>query len=256
MISEEEAKVFGEFCRLASRDASDYKDVDPPDYVRKDGGLAVELVGYHWDQCEQGSKARKMDEAAMHLVKKAQMHYEDCFTERLDVYVFMQRGWEPTLARVREAAKGLAKLVSLYRHEEIDIAGKTLPPALTGIISSVLIGPTPAHQPESLWQSVAAASTEVLPQAVQVTLNIKEKKVADYRKHARSVELLIYSSQWPCVGDPSNVTPSSCGIVTDELLDTLFETSFDKVHYMDRQRGELIQLRVKKPPGKGSDACP
>ena len=252
MMSEEELEVFGEFCRLASRDAMGYVAVDPPDFVRKDAGLAVELVQYHRDQFTQGSIARKMDESAKALVEQARMAYEDRFAERLDVYVFMHHRWQPTRALVREVAVGLTEIVSRYRHEEIEIAAESIDPMIAGAISRILIGPTPEYRPESLWQYVAAAFTDVLPQAVQAALNNKEGKVNDYRKHARSVELLVYSSPWPCVGDPSSVAPSSCGIVTNELLGSLFETSFDKVHYLDRQQGKLIQLKVKRPLDKRS----
>lgn len=249
MISEEEREVFGEFCRLASRDAMDYDAVDPPDFVHKDTGLAVELVRYHRDQSTQGSSARKMDESAIALVEQARMHYEDRFKDRLDVYVFMHHRWQATRALVQEVAVGLMELVSRYRHEEIDIAAESIDPKIAVAISRILIGPTPEYQRESLWQYVATAFTEVLPQAVQAALNNKEGKVNDYRKHARSVELLVYSSPWPCVGVPSSVTPSSCGTVTNELLSTLFETSFDKVHFLDRQQGRLIQLRSNKAGG-------
>ena len=54
MITEEEARVFREFCRLSSRVASDYKELDPPDYVRKDGALAVELCLNPFIFCDLG----------------------------------------------------------------------------------------------------------------------------------------------------------------------------------------------------------
>ena len=247
MVSNEEAQVFGEFCRLALRHPSEYIAVDPPDYVRTDGGIAVELVQYHRDQGGQGSDARKLDESAKTLVEQARKHYEADFAERMDVYVFMHHRWQATRARVHKIAEALAELVSRHRNEEVEIAGEELPPTVADAISRVSIGPTASYQRESLWQYVAAALAEVLPHAVQAALNNKESKVSDYRRHARSVELLIYASPWPCVGAPAEVNPSSCGVVTDDLLRTQFETSFDKVYYLDRQWDKLIQLTVKKP---------
>lgn len=256
MISNEEAEVFWEFCNLTRRNIADYQEVDPPDYVHKDGDLAVEITQYHRDQCEQGSNARKIDELARKLAEQAQNLYEGAFTERLDVYIYIHNEWKPTLTTVHKAAELLAKLVSIYRNEETEITGKAIPPELSETLSGILIAPTPAYQGKSHWQHVTAALTNALPKAVQATLNKKEKKFHKYQKHARSIELLIYASSWPHVGNSSDATSSSCGTLTNELLNTTFETSFDKVFYLNRQNGELTQLTVKKPLAQRSNEFP
>lgn len=253
MVSREEAEVFSEFCGLASRNFSDYKAVDPPDFVHEECSVAVELVRYHRDQSARQSIARKVDESAKSLVELARELYKQRYSESVDVYVTTQDQWWASRGRVQKMADHLAELVGHYRHGEVSIEGECLPAVIAGVISHVSIGPTPAYQTNSLWQYVAAAIAEVRPRAIQATLENKEKKIADYREHANSVELLIYSSAWPRVGDPTAVNPSSCGIVTNELLRTQFVTSFDAVHYLDRQWGRLIQLDVKKPLGNPQD---
>lgn len=244
MISAEEELVFAEFCKLAGRDFLAYEAVDPPDYVRKDKMLAIDLSEYHSDQSARGSNARNAEESAKSLVNEAKQRYFSECDERVDVYVFMQGGWKGLRTK---AAHALSKLVQHNRSSDIVIAGDYLPGELLGPISEIWIAPTPAYQPKPLWQPVMACIPEVLVKSVQQTLDDKEEKIDTYRDHAEVVELLIYSWTWPCVGQPDQVNPSRCGAVTNELIDTEFLSSFDNVYYLDRQRECVIQLKLTRP---------
>jgi hypothetical protein len=246
MLSGEEIKAFAEFCRLTGRNAQDYSSPNPPDFLSKEHGIAVELTSYHQDQMAKGSNVRKADESAKKLVESAKNKYQKVSDVRVDVFVHMHHSWMAKPRNFDRCANELAEVVILHGKEEVDLERSDLPDELKNVVSWVSISPTPSGKDESLWQSASAASIEVNIAAVQASLKEKEAKIANYRPHAPRVELLIYSSPWPCVGVLNMGNASSCGGITDELRDFVFESSFDKVHYLDLQERRLVELKLKK----------
>lgn len=246
-ISDEEIKVFDEFCRLTCRNAQDYSALDSPDFVSTGHGIAVELTGYHQDQNEGGSGRRRADQSAKNLVESAKIKYQNTSDDPVSVFVHMHNSWMAEPKNVNRCASDLADVVVLHRKEEVVLERNDLPDELKNVVSWVSINPTRSRQEEPVWSQGSASIIEVNIPAVQKALDMKETKIPIYRKHAPNVELLIFSSPWPCVGIPSMGNASTCGGITDELRRFVFESSFDKVHYLDRHRDEVIELRLKKP---------
>jgi hypothetical protein len=243
-----EKDVFNEFCRLDGRDDSEYGHVDPPDFVNKKLDVAVELVRYHRDQSNQESAKTRFDESAKQLMLMAQDIYQKTSLVRVDSFVGMDDLWTANRESVRKLAPVLAAVVMHYAEKEVNLEKNDLPAALKGAVSWISISPTLPCQEGSLWQAVSTASPiEVVVAAVQESLRSKESHIRKYRTQASTVELLIYSSPWPCVGFSSMGNAASCGGITDELRVSVFKSSFDKVHFLDRHKGELVELRLQKP---------
>jgi hypothetical protein len=143
-------------------------------------------------------------------------------------------------------ASEIAGLALENQGRTVELGALSLPESLHGIVDSLSLYPTPTYQKDPLWQHVEAAIVEVVPDAVRKAINSKEHKLAIYRRHADQIYLLIYASCWPCVGQPDLVNSSTCGTITDELRQTTFVTSFDRVYYFDRQWGQVLSLHISK----------
>jgi hypothetical protein len=246
LITKEEQEVFDEFCKLTGQNPADYDHPDPPDCLSKDRKVAVELAGYHRDlPLTGGSAQRKAEETAKELASKAEQEFLQRATQRMDAVLYIRP--KAHIYPIEKRAREITDLVLRHQGQTVDIEADGLPESLREILSCILVAPTSRHQVDPLWQYIEAANARVVPSAVQTLLNRKEEKLPSYRNRSTQACLLIHASPHPCVGIPNQVNPSRCGIITNELREWTFLTSFDRVYYLDRQRIELIEMKIKAP---------
>jgi hypothetical protein len=249
-VTEEEREVFRKFCDKSKYKFSDFKEVNPPDFVQRDGSIAVELVKYHSDIAVNGSDGslqRRAEETFKILVKKAHKYFLEQSTQKINAYFFMNNKWRDRKKETSlDALAGeIASLALKHQGKTIKLGTYDLPESLRGVLGAISFNPSPQYT-ASRWQYVAAAFSEALPEAVRRTIQNKEPKLSHYKQQARRVALLIYSSPIPCVGgSPDQVSPSTCGTITNELRKSVFKSSFDEIYYLDGDQEELVQLKTK-----------
>ena len=97
----------------------------------------------------------------------------------------------------------------------------------------MLIGPL---EGQSCWSSKSALCPGEAAPRIQVALNEKEKKVAEYRKYCQKIWLLI-------VSDAEFF--SSRFFQDDKLQCATFNSSFDRVFLLDEVRNSIHEFKVQ-----------
>lgn len=242
-MKREEDDAFRCFCKTSGLLAyEDFTYRDRPDFRNRDGTIGVELVSYHRDArtaAGAGSPHRQWEAGLGRLLTEAQ-ELLPAGTPPAEVYVFPR----PRVTGLipRNAALTLAGLVA---DRIAGNSGAAIPAPLDQVVDDVWV--EPAYQPMA-WGVAEAGNVDVSVASVQAILDSKEERLSEYRGHVNTVWLLIYGSLGPYVG-PGNVGRlSTCGHVTPALRQAAFESSFDRVYYLDLDRPEHALLRLRPRP--------
>jgi hypothetical protein len=236
-----EREAFLVFCALGGLDAGGFEERDPPDFVSADGKLGVELVEYHKDIGPRGSKSREREELVWKRLEAGRQRFLELSTgTRMDVFVWLRSGQIPSL----EATLKLAEYVAANQGTRCKLRGGSLPEWMSEDFDGVDIFPTWELQEDILWQAPEATNLDPSLEAVEGLLRQKEIKVADYRKEAEAIWLVIHSGGFPIVGDPDGSRPSTCAQIDADLLERVFQSNFDRVYFLDRASRRLERLQV------------
>jgi hypothetical protein len=248
-----ERAAFGTFCGLRGNlSPDDFDYIDCPDFVKRDRSLGVELVEYHRDadtSMERGSSRRRGESQRARVEGLARQIYE---AKGGKGQVLMVDFNEEILRTAdqdaeRRIAEDLAELARMTEGTIAEIDGSSLPEPLQLCVYHVTSYPDPSGgSPE--WLQVEAEAIDARVEALQATIASKEARVAEYRKNAPSVALLVHASTRGGIGVASDEGRfSTCGVATDEIKEHAFESSFDDVYLLDLDSGELVELKVRSP---------
>jgi hypothetical protein len=239
---DEEELAFSSFCEaIGTLSREEFAFKDKPDFVRFDASLAVEVVSYHRDfspGLRRGSLRRRTESAMERLLRDAQLIYSDMGGPPVDLYLGPAANPRITPQTARDLAAHVAAVAPQGRIDEDAVS-------LAGVVEWGMVGPTPPYQGGSRWQVAAADFLDVDVESVRSVLREKEVLLPTYRGIACSVWLLIYASPRPVIGSHSGGRWSTCGGVTQELLEARFQSSFDLVYYHDHDSDQLVRLRLQ-----------
>lgn len=252
----DEAEAFALFCRLTNLvDFAAFKFTDRPDYVSPD--VAVELVEYHRDvvvPSVSASAGRERERALGAVVSRARSLHRAKGGAPVHVYLF------PGPVTTRLPAGAAERLQSLV--EALLLNGTTknfdtnsprhrlwpaqVPRDVAGWVGELWVTIAPSWD-EARWEFVEANFTDVIISAVETAIARKEPLTSAYRAVAPQIWLVVYTSPMPYVGDMNEGRWSTAGKITPELHTASFDTSFDRVFFLDRESNECASLQVMPP---------
>jgi hypothetical protein len=247
-MKDDERDAFNVFCNVMGLTVDDFKEVDPPDFVAKDGTLAIELVEYHKDSNKgKRSQMRRAEETAKNVVIAAKRkYYEHPGNLPMDAFLYRSRYWDRN-ENLERVADDIAVTVAKHQGQDLELrfAYERPPHPLTRKFDLMIVSPTPEYQFEPLWQICEAAILDINLKSIDTLLVKKNTKLSTYRKVAPEVWLVIYGSPLPCVGIPSRANPSTCGMITNSFRIQEFHSDFNHVYYLDRAHEEVLRLNSK-----------
>ncbi|MDH3973030.1 MAG: hypothetical protein OEV42_02010 [Deltaproteobacteria bacterium] len=250
IITDEEKEAFAEFCDLeGSITPAMFYSPDPPDFAKKDGTIVVEVTEYHRDKhYKKGENTKRKTEAKVdEFLSLAKKKFGDKSSARMNAYVHIRNEeWLHDKVKLEQNSTRLAELIIKNQNMRIDLDVWRDLPDIKEYFNYITIYPTPDYEQEMLWQAPEATIIETIPEAVGSSICSKEPNINEYRKFGEKVYLLIYSSHLPCIGLPRIGRASTTGIITNELRNYEFESSFDGVFFMDRSRKELCKLKIRR----------
>ena len=238
-----EIHAFERFCPIKGLVPSDFTSPDPPDFVKKDETLAIELVEYHRDPGPKGSLRRQAESEIRRAVEKAREVFEQQKTRRTDVFLYFRDDRVPP----KDVMDKLVRFVVERPGQDLRLEWSSMPEWMRPHFDFVSMGPTADASEEMLWQAPEVGDLDVNTDAVQVLLDSKEQKVDEYRTHAPEVWLVVHSGTWPTVGDLEGGFPATCAQIDSALCERTFQSAFDRAFFLDQGRGEVQELKIRKP---------
>lgn len=248
-----EKEIFEKFCKLHGKlSRGDFQYTDPPDFLDAGASVAFELVEYHGDaQHAQGggSALRKAESQRSRVMSLALKEYEAKGGKGQNLVVAFN---EDTLKTADASAEHriageLAQLALDTQGACTEIDYASLPQDLQPCVYEVL-SYRKLQDGALQWGQVQAGDLEARAGTLQGIIAAKEAKIAEYRKHAKSVSLLIHGSQRGGVGGTLEEGKfSTCGGATDDIKEHIFESSFDRVYLLDLDSEKLVELKVQPP---------
>ncbi len=210
-----------------------------PDIYLPDSKLAIEITRFFSDQTEKESKLKKLQSIRDSILERAQQIYSEKSQSRLSVGVFWQ-GEAPLeneydfkllafalVDAVHEATKHFESAVSLEWEQLKDTP-------LCHHVDCIQIQKLNGNG-RSLWQHSMFGGFSAHPQAIKTSLQKKESNVPRYRKFCSTVWLLI-------VADGSQIHSQIDG--SDPALNSIFQSSFDRVFIYDVFEGWIKEIRL------------
>lgn len=240
-----ESRAFERFCAIKGLVPSDFKSPDPPDFVKTDDTLAIELVEYHHDPGPKGSLRRQAESEIRRAVGKAREAFAQQTKRRTDVFLYFRDDRAPP----KDVMDLLVRFVVERPGQDLRLEWNTMPDWMRPHFEMVSMGPTADVSEEMLWQAPEVGDLDVSTDAVQVLLDGKRQKVDEYRTHAPEIWLVVHSGTWPTVGDLEGGFPATCAQIDSALRERTFQSAFDRVFFLDQGRGEMQELRIRKPDG-------
>jgi hypothetical protein len=237
----------------------DTKHTERPDFITKDRRIGIELAEYHQDLHVNrgGSEHRQREAVDDRLVHSAQLWYEaNAPVPRLDVYFFPVLGDRPHTRALKSHGATLGRaILDAVASGRDELSGEEVPEELQHFVSAVSFSPPPVYSPErpGKWQRVEATWLEVIVPALEHLIRDKDRLVSAYRAVAKEIWLVVHSARIPVVGSDSPIRASSTGRATPELLNSVFETAFDKILFLDLEGPRLSALKTARARGFGSN---
>lgn len=242
IISQKEMDVFREFCTLQGMDFNDFFSPNPPDFVKNDRTLSIELTEYHKDPSENGSIIREKESNLDKLIGASKRYYESTYSAQKIVYLSPISNTAYPI-NFSQASHEIAQFVAV---NDGNFDFPVLPRCLQKYFSHISIHDVRPDIDQVIWQRIEAAIMNSNPDSIKDLVKAKESKIGLYRFFAPTVWLLIYSSGPLCIGKPGLGNPSTCGIITADIEQLQLATPFDKVFFFDRDNQKAHSFILSK----------
>jgi hypothetical protein len=232
--------VFQKLCLECPRSKPSQPEPPAPDIIFAKCNLGIEITEYSLGQGKDGSLPRQLESIRQRIICAAQIKYELTSKRWIQVTIMWANDQCPAKKEEKNIAQEIARLVTDQHFQNargfhIDWE-EFESPLLQKFIASIgvmLIGP---QEGQSCWSSKSALCPGEAAPRIQVALDEKESKVAEYRKYCQNLWLLI-------IADANYFT--SWFSQDKKLQCATFNSSFDRVFLLDEVRNSIHEFKVE-----------
>ena len=231
--------AFQQNCLACPRSLPIQPQPPAPDILFPDCDLGIEITEYSLGQGKDGSRPRQHEIVHQRIAEAAKTMYESKSNHHLQVSII----WQiftlcPTVREEKIIAQAIAEMVTLKISkglrmcsvESEEFSEPLIQKYGVGLSIYLLLG-----KGLSCWSSIACFSFPHEATRIQTALDEKEIKVFEYRKECQAVWLLITADR--------KLFSSGFSLELN-LLQTSFNTSFDRVFLLDEPQNSVYEFKT------------
>lgn len=221
---------------------------EPPDFINHDLKIGIEITKYH-----RSKKYKEMDKYLFDLIEEYKNKYilQHNGKKSLDIYFREENFYDLIKEKSKkdihkEIFDYLLNTVLKYENDlsEIEIENIDLDDFFKDYISCIDIY-LDENRTDIIWQECRADIIDIKIDVLKNIIKIKENIIFKNFKYQNCEKwLFIYSTSGKCIGFPRKEDSfSSCGSITNEVLNYKFNSKFDKIIYYDGWKNNIFELK-------------